>query len=559
MIMSIFSVKYIFASGPDYEHESIPEKHIEILHQYSEDYPHSKIFNDGFKNRMEKNKNYTYKYSHAYLNLDHFPNNQAYMEATIEYLKVKKENVTWEIDLVISSGEAYEFVKDYRQEIFGGTPIISIPFSNSGSHTFPVETTDNVINIISEDDYDKNVQLMLDLQPELKRIYIVIGNSKSENIAMDNIKQLEDKYRNKVEFEYLHDVTHDEMLNAVYSANKDSAVLFVRWIEDKDGNLFIPDKVIKEVAKEAKIPIYGTQIQYLGGGIVGGCLYNISLLTEEAAEIAKQIIDGKEIEDIEIKELVYSEYVFDNRVMERFGIDTAKLPTNSRIEYKENNFFSEYGLYLIIIILIIIAESALIVGFITNYRRRMKAENRTVELQGANLNLKEVNRELDYSNRIDPLTGSYNRFHMDEQLIKAGRDYLHKGIEYTLMMLDIDEFKQFNDNYGHEAGDEILEKVAETLKSLVRDKDVVCRWGGEEFLILCINLNKENALIRGELIRTEIEKLEYYNSGDPLGITVTIGVATVINNETYREVLNRADEALYEGKRTGKNKIIFAY
>lgn len=541
----------------DVNPEDIPEKHIIILHQWSEDYPYHKMFNEGLKKNLEKNKDYVFNYSYIYLNLDKFPDNETYLQATAEYLMVKKENATWKADLLIASGGVYDFIKEHGEEVFGDIPIISVPFSNTDFLNAPVEIIGNDVVISSKEDYENNISLILSLHPDLEKIYIVIGNSDSEKLAKDNIELVVQKYKTEVEFEFLHKMTHNEMLNLVSRAPDDSAILFLRWIKDIEGNIFIPAYVLQEIIEETDVPVYGTQIQFLGEGIVGGYLYDVSLLSEEAAQIMIQIIDGVAIEDLDLSISDYNEYVFDSRVLERFNIKTRSLPGNSRIEYQESSFWDKYVLIFVLLALIIIGETILIIGLIKNYTKRVKAEERTRQLKDERTSLLEVNKELIYSLRIDPLTGAYNRHHIDEQLEEVSQDFVNRGIVYSIMMADIDDFKLFNDSFGHAAGDEALRKVTSILQNNVRKNDVVCRWGGKEFLILFPGLIKEHAFRRCELIRQEVENTKHCHNDQLVPVTVTIGVTTVNkNDDTFIDVIKRADQALYEGKNTGKNKVV---
>jgi len=121
-------------------------------------------------------------------------------------------------------------------------------------------------------------------------------------------------------------------------------------------------------------------------------------------------------------------------------------------------------------------------------------------------------------------------------------------------MFDIDYFKQVNDNYGHDAGDEILIKLSKLVKSKVRPMDKISRYGGEEFLILVPETSASNAFEMAENLRKIISQ---YKFDKPPQITVSIGISQFIVGDTINDVLKRADISLYQAKNSGRNKVVY--
>ncbi|HSM87365.1 MAG TPA: diguanylate cyclase, partial [Candidatus Limnocylindrales bacterium] len=173
-------------------------------------------------------------------------------------------------------------------------------------------------------------------------------------------------------------------------------------------------------------------------------------------------------------------------------------------------------------------------------------------LRLANLKLRE---KLQDQSIRDPLTGLYNRRFLEttleQELHRTGERRAGMGI--GVIMADIDGFKLFNDTFGHEAGDHVLREVGALLRRSVRSEDVVCRYGGEEFLSLVPDTAPEGVCERAELMRIAIAKLELQHNGRPLGkITASFGVSFSQDNSlTSDELLRHADEALYLAKRSG--------
>lgn len=169
--------------------------------------------------------------------------------------------------------------------------------------------------------------------------------------------------------------------------------------------------------------------------------------------------------------------------------------------------------------------------------------------------LKDQNTELDTLASLDPLTQLCNRRSMEHHLNHTMDAAKAKGNIFSVIIGDIDNFKGVNDTYGHEFGDRVLENVAAILKSQMREEDYVCRWGGEEFLLL-INANKEIAKAVGERIRCEIEKSVVTDGNTSLSITMTFGIMDYIPGYSMEKLIALADANLYKGKQNGKNQVV---
>lgn len=169
-----------------------------------------------------------------------------------------------------------------------------------------------------------------------------------------------------------------------------------------------------------------------------------------------------------------------------------------------------------------------------------------------------VSRSLDVAARTDPLTGLANRREMAER-IEAAVDRRQRADEpASLIMADVDSFKRVNDSLGHQVGDEVLQHIADLLRSNVRGQDVASRWGGEEFLILLPATDEPGARSVSENIRQALSESPPQVGERPLACSMTFGVAELAPGETFDELLARVDEALYAGKARGKDRVVAA-
>ena len=207
-----------------------------------------------------------------------------------------------------------------------------------------------------------------------------------------------------------------------------------------------------------------------------------------------------------------------------------------------------------------------LVGVITSETKRMVQYNEELEkrLDQSHSVMSELKRDMERIRKeaiTDGLTGLANRKAFDEQIGRLCREADKEGDIFSLIMIDIDHFKAFNDTYGHQVGDQVLRLVAMTLVNEVKGQDMAARYGGEEFAIILPGTNVNAAQSAAENLRRAVEKKEVMNrtTGENLGqITISLGVAQFYGNETVDGLINRADVALYASKNKGRNQVSVA-
>jgi diguanylate cyclase (GGDEF)-like protein len=157
----------------------------------------------------------------------------------------------------------------------------------------------------------------------------------------------------------------------------------------------------------------------------------------------------------------------------------------------------------------------------------------------------------------DDLTGLYTKQYFTGRLKDEARRCLRLDQRLSLMMIDIDFFKQYNDKFGHTAGDIVLKKVASLLKeTLVLLNPLLCRFGGEEFLVMLPEIDKQRAFEVAEELRQKIEKEKVLLRRQSTSVTVSVGLASLpIDTKDDDELIQKADKAMYEAKRKGRNQV----
>jgi len=180
-----------------------------------------------------------------------------------------------------------------------------------------------------------------------------------------------------------------------------------------------------------------------------------------------------------------------------------------------------------------------------------------ISLALANLSLRET---LRVQSIRDPLTGLFNRRYMEESLERELHRASRNNHSVSVLMMDIDHFKQFNDTFGHPAGDTLLRALGDFVMKRSRGQDIACRLGGEEFALILTAASADAAYKRAELLREEVAQLVVQHNGAVLGqIYLSIGISTFSEHgSTAEQLLHAADKALYRAKKEGRNRVILA-
>lgn len=206
--------------------------------------------------------------------------------------------------------------------------------------------------------------------------------------------------------------------------------------------------------------------------------------------------------------------------------------------------------------------------FIELFQQKAALEEKTIEFDRKLVELEELQQQLEETNEqllllsaTDSLTGLYNRRRFDELCSEEWNRCQRNKHSLSMLILDIDYFKVYNDTYGHSAGDDCLKAVATTLtNALLRDIDNIARIGGEEFAVILPNADLEGARLVAERIRKAVAALELEHSAST-ALTISIGVAAIIPNSenSIKQLLFSADTALYTAKDQGRNRCCLAH
>jgi len=188
-----------------------------------------------------------------------------------------------------------------------------------------------------------------------------------------------------------------------------------------------------------------------------------------------------------------------------------------------------------------------------NRKFMLKLEEQKEEIARLRDELRRVKEEAN----VDPLTGLRNRRSFERTLSEFFRDFKRFGYPFSVIMMDLDNFKNINDTYGHLAGDKVLKEVGNILRNYLRAKDVPARTGGEEFTIILPGITREEALLVAERLRKVIANHTVDHDDKKIRVTASFGVSEMREGvEAPEDLLREADEKLYRAKKTGKDKVV---
>jgi diguanylate cyclase (GGDEF)-like protein len=170
----------------------------------------------------------------------------------------------------------------------------------------------------------------------------------------------------------------------------------------------------------------------------------------------------------------------------------------------------------------------------------------------------QAEKQLTHLATTDPLTDLHNRRSMTDLAAYEIVQRKRHGEPLSVVLADVDHFKQINDRHGHEVGDAVLAAISQALRDTVREQDSIGRWGGEEFLLLLPQASAMQASMVAERLRTQLQRMNVSADGKPIHITMTMGVSEHQPNEPLDTLIRRADEALYRGKAKGRDQVVLA-
>ncbi len=200
---------------------------------------------------------------------------------------------------------------------------------------------------------------------------------------------------------------------------------------------------------------------------------------------------------------------------------------------------------------------ALLIHLCRNHQILQRNRELESEVASRAADLQRLNEQLEATASTDYLTGLPNRMAFINSF-RHKRQQAADGMNLSIVLADIDHFKQVNDRHGHEGGDRVLIKISDLFQSMIRQQDMVARWGGEEFIFCLLHADTEGALRTTERIRDAMQQSQVVIDKSRVSVTATFGICQYQNSMTLEECIRRADEFLYSGKEKGRNVVVLS-
>ncbi len=365
------------------------------------------------------------------------------------------------------------------------------------------------------------------------------------------------------------DMPIHELVKVARDLPKNSIGFYSLIFSDGLGNRMIPENALQLIADQTPFPIFAFHETMVGSGATGGV---VAKGEDVGIQLVKESLLALESGPFFPPRLVSAEttVLFDGLYIEKYRLSLSRLDSGTEVINKAENLLDKYFYEILTAVVSIITLILMLVILFHFYRQKVKLTSRlshineeleqrvnvrTHDLVEANEVLHKKETEITQMMLTDSLTGLPNRRYFKDEVERAFNRSERTNTDLCIAICDIDCFKQVNDTFGHSIGDTVLAGIAQCISKTVRKSDFVARWGGEEFVILFANSNRNTAELFAERVRMAVENLRFEEMGK--GMSISIGLSQRMHKDSLNDVMQRSDLALYQAKEKGRNRITF--
>lgn len=440
--------------------------------------------------------------------------------------------------LIVGDDAALQFALEHREDLFDGMPVI---FEGINDHDLAMETAKSplVTGVTETLSFEKNIEFAKNFYPNAKKVVAILDATMTGDALRRSYHAQQKKFP-ELEFSEINTsaLTTEELKDALSAIDTDTILLYVVMNEDASGRHYTNDQSIAMITRYVSVPVFRIVDGGIGNGVLGGNVVSMTLSGQLAAQMATEIVDGKDPAEFEVIEGSANVYCIDEDVMRKFDLDLSLIPEGAVVVNHKMTFAERYqeliipGLLAICVILLI-----LMLIVMDNLRKSKLAKQ---------LEIEQIN--LIHANSHDKLTGIRNRAKLEEDI----KRYTDKGMLRAVFMIDIDNFKSINDSYGHRVGDDALRQVAVRLHALKEAEMIAYRYAGDEFIVLLRSWNMEDIHVCADKCMDIFSK-PFELGNLRLQIGGSMGIAFYERDMDAKTLIGCADEAMYQAKKNGKN------
>lgn len=460
-----------------------------------------------------------------------------------EGLKYRMSQVEPYDVIILGDDAALLFAMEHREELFKETPIV---FEGINNEELALELSNDplITGIVEKLSVEKNIDFARTLIPNAKKVVAILDDTVTGEAERKKFFSYQEQYP---ELEFLEinasQCTSLELKQQLREVEDDSILIYVVMTEDADGKQYSNKESVKLITTISHVPVFRMLEAGIGEGLLGGNVVSMYKSGEIAANIAMDIIHGKKSSEIGVVVDSPNVYCVDQLVMEEYGLNMNLLPEGTSIVNYQASFGERNKEALIPAGILVTALLVIIIVCVIDNMNRRKLYRE----------LEKARSLMESASQHDFLTGLHNRSKFMEDLEKT----IEEGKPFTIMMMDIDEFKKINDTYGHTAGDEALKEVAARLKKLESQILTPYRFAGDEFIII-IRSTQGKIVEKTAYQCKELFSEPFSFGGGKQSVYGSMGIASYPKDAKDAEhLIICADHAMYGVKKSGKNN--FAY
>lgn len=447
--------------------------------------------------------------------------------------------------VIVGDDAALRFILEHREELFPAQPVFYIGV-NDEALCEKAEADPNIEGIMERLPVKENLEKALEIYPNAERVIAIVDDSLTGTAESKNYFAMEDQFPN-LTFEKINTsrLTQEELRKEITAIPQNTILIYYCMNEDGQGRQYTNKEAVNFISRYAKIPIfYFLENDRLGDGVLGGYAFSMKKSAAQVTETAVKVVSGKrKMQYVDFKEKDLFVWYLNINTMKKYNISKKNFPDDAVYVNDVPSFWEKNSEIITPIILIVVVLCAISVWLsLDNVKRRKMMKE-----------MEEMKDHLENASQHDFLTGLPNRskFMADLQNIIA------KKKPCTVIMLDLDNFKDINDTMGHAMGDEALKGVANRLKTLRTPLLTAYRFAGDEFILI---LRSDNPKISDNAVMQclQVFRKPYKMMGKTMDIHGSIGAACYPADTLDMETLIVcADDAMYAIKKEGKNGYMF--
>lgn len=441
--------------------------------------------------------------------------------------------------LIVGDDAALHFAIEHRDDLFKDMPII-FEGVNDIEYAKEVSKDPLITGVVEDLSITSNIDFGLKLYPDVQEVIAILDNSITGEAERSSFYSIAPLYPSLTFSEInCSELTSGELIDRLSGIPENTILIYIVMTEDASGRQYTSLQSVNLISTYSRVPAIRMVSGGIGYGLLGGNIVSMELSGQLAAEMANEIVHGKN--PAEYTSIIDSPniYCIDEAVMRRYGLDLKLIPKDARIINHTPTFFEKYHIILMPIAIIMLLLLIIIVFLLL---RSIKQYFLTRELD-------REKKKIAEDSTYDFLTGLSNRSKLYSDLNMLGASHA----TCALFIFDIDGFKQINDTYGHQAGDEVLTELGKRISSVKNPAFTPYRLAGDEFICIYRTRNHEQI---DECARHCMELFEPDFKIKDLSISVKISLGIAVSPDDCIDVeklIECADKAMYTVKKNGKN------